>query len=183
MSLDPEEKTNLLRERIALSRLLEERLVIEQITTLGVDLEEIKREIKTGRITVTPEFSSPSKSSYSGSKVIEDQLKQKTKQRKIKVESSPQVINALNEMQELRTLINKPFSDIYKQELSNVSKNKFVPIRKLREFLETQDFNANELALLTKLVKQIVKYNKGSIERVLTALFIESEISRKYQVP
>jgi hypothetical protein len=49
-------------------------------------------------------------------------------------------------------------------------------------YLERSEFDANELTLLAKLIQQIIKCNKGSIERVLTYLYIESEISKKHQL-
>ena len=171
-------------------RHLEERILIESLTQ-PTDMDELRREIvtdrKVERIQIQPARQSnvytPQGRIRIPVKRIEDEKEIIVPSKpKKEVKNDPQVIHAFAEVDELRKLIDKPLSEIYEREVSDKPKNKFMPIRKLSEFLENSEFDANELALLSKLVQQIVKFNKGSIERVLACLYIESELSKKYQL-
>ena len=184
----PENERNDVRK---VMRYLEERILIESLYQ-PTDMVELRKEIGLPTEDTKTKIRKPTKKDSRIAKKQIDIYKKTVESesldnseimipRKVNIDD-PQVAYAFSEMDELRKLIDKPFSEIYKREISGVPKNRFMPIRMLKEFLELGDFDANELAFLTKLIKQIVQYNKGSIERVLTCLYIELELSKKYQL-
>jgi hypothetical protein len=182
----PEGDRNNLRK---VMRYLEEKIIIESLTQ-PTDMDELRREIgiypEVERVKIQPLRQSSASLPQSRLKIPvkkTDIEEEEIKFLRKKVEKDdPEVVQAFVEMEELRKLIDKPLVEIYKREIEGTQPNRFMPIRVLSEFLENGDFNANELALFAKLVKRIVNYNKGSIERVLTCLYIESELSKKYKL-
>ena len=54
--------------------------------------------------------------------------------------------------------------------------NKYFAIRKMGEFLEEEEFTAEEIALMRTLMKRIVKKHRGSREELLLSLYIEEKL-------
>jgi hypothetical protein len=87
--------------------------------------------------------------------------------------------HAIKEIDELRQLITKPLTEIYKEKAPESEPNRYTAIRKLSECLEKEDCDANEIALLKVLIEQIIKDEEGSLEKVLMALYVETKIHQK----
>ena len=166
MGNEEEERNKLIRERMVLKRILEERKIIDQITSEKTDVFEVMREIKEEKITL----GTKRKTSYA--RIDELQTPKSIEKGQIII-IPPEVEQTFDE---IRQLISIPLTQLYEKQIPEQSPNKFTSIRKLSEFLEKGEFNAEEIALLRTLIRKIVEKNEGSLEKVLLALLVESKI-------
>lgn len=92
------------------------------------------------------------------------------------LESEKLVLRVMKELDERKKLMKTPIAELYKDTVSDEPPNKYFAIRKMGEFLEEEEFTAEEIAMLRTLMKKIVKKHKGSKEELLLSLYIEEKL-------
>jgi len=92
------------------------------------------------------------------------------------LESERLVLRVMKELDERKKLMNTPITEIYKDIAADEPPNKYYAIRKMGEFLEEEDFTAEEIAMLRTLMKKILQKHEGSKEELLLSLYIEEKL-------
>ena len=88
-----------------------------------------------------------------------------------------ELIGLMKELDERKKLMQTPLAEVYKEIIKeDAPPNKYFAIRKMGEFLEEEEFTAEEIALMRTLMKRIVKKHRGSREELLLSLYIEEKL-------
>ena len=92
------------------------------------------------------------------------------------LESERLVLRVMKELEERKKLMATPIAELYKDIVSEEQPNKYTAIRKMGEFLEEEEFTAEEIAMLRTLMRKIVRKHKGSKEELLLSLYVEEKL-------
>lgn len=168
------EKNSIHEERERIRRQLERDKLIED-PEKPANLEEIKREIhgeiiEIGNMKIYLEpipKRKKAKLEKSIHKKMEATKEVQEERRKKEMEF------AIKEIKSLRQLLTIPLSEIYEIDVPE-KPNKYSATRMLSENILDSELDGNEIALLTKLIRKILK-NKGK-EELLLSMYIESII-------
>ncbi len=188
MSENKNQEHNVALERERLSRLMEERAVIEELMRYDEDHKAMRKELATtdSREILTPIRKSDKKVVYTAdgrtyfdrSRFMEDTSDLGPKYDCTDMlESEQLVLRVMKELDERKKLMNTPIAEVYKDiAIDDEPPNKYYAIRKMSEFLEEEEFSAEEIAMLRTLMKRIIKKHEGSKEELLLSLYVEEKL-------
>ncbi len=179
---------NVALERERLTRLMEERAVIEEMMRNDEDHTALREELAEtdNRKVLKPIRGGSSKTNYTAdgrSYFDNKRLSLDTTYLGPRydvsemLDSEKLVLRRMKELDERKKLMQTPIADVYKEIIKeDAPPNKYFAIRKMGEFLEEEEFTAEEIALMRTLMKRIVKKHRGSREELLLSLYIEEKL-------
>lgn len=179
---------NVALERERLKRLMEERAVIEEIMREDDNHLAVRAELEgTDRVKILkPIHVSSKESNYAANgKSYYDKWKTSSKTTYLgprhdvskMIESEQLVIRVMRQLDERKKLMETPIAELFKEVIKeDCPPNKYFAIRKMGEFLEEEEFTAEEIAMIRTLMKKIVNKNKGSKEELLLTLYVEEKL-------
>ncbi len=187
MSYLTDDKHEVRKEKEKLARILEERAAIEEIMRYDKDHIALRKELsETDRREILHpingkenkvKYIADGRSYFDRSRFMMDTSDLGPKYDVTNMlESEELVLRVMKELDERRKLMKTPIAEIYKDVVSDEPPNKYFAIRKMGEFLEEEEFTAEEIAMLRTLMKKIVKKHKGSKEELLLSLYIEEKL-------
>ncbi|MCE7747101.1 MAG: hypothetical protein GPJ51_01800 [Candidatus Heimdallarchaeota archaeon] len=188
MSYNSKKEHSVALERERLTRLMEERAVIEEMMRNDDDHTALRNELSSAdrRKILKPARSGQSDVKYTadGRSYFDNKrfsldttyLGPKYDVTEM-LESEQLVLRVMKELEERKKLMSTPIAEVYKDIISgDEPPNKYFAIRKMGKFLEEEEFTAEEIAMLRTLMRRIVRKHEGSKEELLLSLYVEEKL-------